>query len=52
MSGKAPHLCLVAQAITAVNPNVLGENVASLVKFHVLGQLLKIVSLLIGRPTW
>ena len=42
---KAAYLCLVAQAVGAINPDIFGENVASLVKFHVLGQLGEMVRL-------
>jgi hypothetical protein len=34
------HLCLVAQAVAAINPDVFGQNLALLVQFHVFGQLI------------
>ena len=37
--GKLPHLCLVAQAVVAIDPDVLSEDLALLVQFHVLFQL-------------
>lgn len=36
------YLGLVAQTVAAVNPDVLSEDFAFLVKFHVLGQLQRV----------
>lgn len=36
------YLCLVAHTVAAINPDVFGENLALLVKFHVFGQLLTV----------
>lgn len=33
------YLCLISEAVRAIDPDVLGQDLASLVQLHVLGQL-------------